>query len=760
MKDSHVDTRDQKFISEIQIISESIDSHRTLVGDDTVYQFLDKVKRITGSIAEIKKEGRLLKIGIVGCVKAGKSSFLNALVFDGNQILPKAPTPMTAALTKLSYSDTPEAKIVFYQPYDWKSIVNMDEKYTQAVDEEYKRVEEEYYKSLSINSTGYTGYTYTIPKPTRKDVEKRLRAQLSENLVASHELVSMVNDRHISPYDYLGKEEVITGDPNDSPSTYIAKLEEYVGANGKLTPLVNHIELVINNPLLDGFEIIDTPGLNDPIVSRGRATKDYLMNCDVVFIVCPVGQFLTSQDISLISNYLSQESVTHAYIIGSQLDSGILQYNRNEHSLQNAWNGSLNTYEAQAKSELGRLAQNNSSPLIQRLQESLPPEFVSSMIFSIAKKMNENTPLDSGEQLVLDNFKRRFTDFDEFMSSPADLYAFSNINGVKERVYDHVRKQKNSIINERIATYTKSQASELLRLLETINIVAKTNLENLRTGDVERLEEKLHLLNSKLDSIRLEISNIFDNQAAMCKRQIEGIKVEIGKEARMHSSIEVETRKEEKRDVEHYGLFGIMQRTTVSLVDKKTARASEAVENVRNYGTEAQSLINRNLERLFDIDGLKSKIKSCVIGAFDLADKKFNPDEILIPLATLLEKLSVDSISFDFITETEERIYGEFSTDGGIVEGNNIHKLYRLQEEEISRVLKLCSERLDELNTNISSEMTTQSGVFVDNIVARVSGNIELMKKLLANREENIALYEEFIQTILQHKKALYPFQE
>ena len=48
---------------------------------------------------------RLLKIGIVGAVKAGKSSLLNALFFSGQDILPKAATPMTAALTELTYAE-------------------------------------------------------------------------------------------------------------------------------------------------------------------------------------------------------------------------------------------------------------------------------------------------------------------------------------------------------------------------------------------------------------------------------------------------------------------------------------------------------------------------------------------------------------------------------------------------------------------------------------------------------------------------------
>ena len=91
MKTRNDKSIDQDFISVINSISAELEGHVDLVGDEVICQFTDKAKRIASSISEIKREGRQLKIGIIGCVKAGKSSFLNALVFDGYQILPKAP---------------------------------------------------------------------------------------------------------------------------------------------------------------------------------------------------------------------------------------------------------------------------------------------------------------------------------------------------------------------------------------------------------------------------------------------------------------------------------------------------------------------------------------------------------------------------------------------------------------------------------------------------------------------------------------------
>ena len=55
---------------------------------------ISKSEDLQNAILEMEQDNRVLKIGIVGRVKAGKSSLLNALVFDGKNILPKAATPL------------------------------------------------------------------------------------------------------------------------------------------------------------------------------------------------------------------------------------------------------------------------------------------------------------------------------------------------------------------------------------------------------------------------------------------------------------------------------------------------------------------------------------------------------------------------------------------------------------------------------------------------------------------------------------------
>ena len=86
-----------------------------------------KLDSIHHKIEEMEKSGKLLQIAIVGGVKAGKSSILNALIFDGKSILPKAATPMTASLTTLSYGEELEVNIEYFTKEDLLNIKNIME---------------------------------------------------------------------------------------------------------------------------------------------------------------------------------------------------------------------------------------------------------------------------------------------------------------------------------------------------------------------------------------------------------------------------------------------------------------------------------------------------------------------------------------------------------------------------------------------------------------------------------------------------------
>ena len=102
---------------------------KVILGDieNSFNNYLENYKRL-------ESEDKILTIGIVGQVKAGKSSFLNALFFNSSDILPKAATPMTAALTKIRYSENISAKVHFFSKSDFETIENGAKECERAIE--------------------------------------------------------------------------------------------------------------------------------------------------------------------------------------------------------------------------------------------------------------------------------------------------------------------------------------------------------------------------------------------------------------------------------------------------------------------------------------------------------------------------------------------------------------------------------------------------------------------------------------------------
>lgn len=72
-------------------------------------------KDLLEEIQRIGLSNKNLSIGIIGQVKAGKSSLLNTLLFNGESILPTAATPKTANLTRICYGEEPMLVVHFYE---------------------------------------------------------------------------------------------------------------------------------------------------------------------------------------------------------------------------------------------------------------------------------------------------------------------------------------------------------------------------------------------------------------------------------------------------------------------------------------------------------------------------------------------------------------------------------------------------------------------------------------------------------------------
>ncbi len=292
-----------------------------------------KTEELEKTLKGMQAENRGLKVGIIGRVKAGKSSLLNALIFEGKEVLPKAATPMTASLTVLKYANTLNAEVEFYSPKDILELKNEHERYVREfnkiVEEEVKKQKEkqsfsnrakEGFKSFG-KAFGRNKNPEAAPKErvlSDKEINERAE-RIAKNELEKDTKLTSSHDQYekMKKSGSLNTENLDPRIQANNLQDLNQKLLQFVGADGKYMPYTKAVQISLNNPNLKDLEVVDTPGVNDPIASREERTKALLKDCDVVFIVSPSNQFLTDSDMSLFDRVSNKEGLQEIYFVAS-----------------------------------------------------------------------------------------------------------------------------------------------------------------------------------------------------------------------------------------------------------------------------------------------------------------------------------------------------------------------------------------------------------------------------------------------------------
>lgn len=763
------------FYQVLNDISSIIDPGKDLMPDQYISEFQVNAREVCNQLEEVLDTSRTLKLGIVGEVKAGKSSFLNALLFEGEDILPKAPTPMTAALTRLSYSEKPEAKVYFYNRNDWTAICSNAKRYDELLELEYKKYCVEYDKKLSrLNSQQHnagiapsnhqnnrsgarTQSGLNVPKKkTKEEFEKEKSSIFPKEAVACKEVYEMAAGLNVD--NYLSDEPVVIS--SEGGQDYMSQLHQYVGSNGRFTPIVKYTEIQLNNPLLKDIEVVDTPGLNDPIVSRSRTTSKFLMQCDAVFLLSYSGQFLGAEDIGFITSILPSEGINYAVIVGSKFDSGILDFPERNSTFRKARDQSRINFQNHARNNLNDYCKSSGSStgLLQMLINS-DIQFVSSLMYSAAKHIENNEPLSIEEKHIIDRFKERFSDF---KPDASELKTLANIDSVRDTSFRTVKSSKEKILAERQEGILQSQTGKFLSYLEDLAIQAEANYAELKSTDVEALEEKINTMTHNLTSVRTQVKGLFDSAVSSVMSSRNGIMLEVSKELSNHTDIIVNTSTEQKRHKQTRTKGVLFWKKTevvgydVENITHHTANISDLQQNINSFNNRAMEIVNNRFKSMIKLDELRAQIKSVVMNAFDVGDRSFDENTVLLPLQSALNRIIVPTLNFD-TEKYNEMIDMKLSgkTSGGTVRDDNIGYMTVAQQEILLAMQKDFTENIAEQCDNTASLLQKQSSVFIDSIVNELQENTNKLMKLLSDKKSGLAKFEDFISDIKKCKAML-----
>ncbi len=472
-----------------------------------------KTEELEKTIKGMQAENRGLKVGIIGRVKAGKSSLLNALIFEGVEVLPKAATPMTASLTILKYANTLSAEVEFYSPKDIAELENEHERYVREfnriVEEEVKKQKEK----QSLLNRAKEGLKNKFSRNKSDEAAPKERVLSDEEInnkaekIAKNELEK--DTRLVSSHDQyerMKKSGLINTEKLDpriqanSLQELNQKLYQFVGKEGKFMPYTKAVRISLNNPNLKDLEVIDTPGVNDPIVSRETRTKALLKDCDVVFIVSPSNQFLTDSDMDLFDRVSNKEGLQEIYFVASQADSAVLSMSEVEKSGQH-----LPTAFENAQKALSSQLNNIMEALIEKypnqreiFEKAIKNGVIlaSGVCFSMHKDFNNQASWERNQKTeeyhnALRNLKDAYPDaFNSDDKSKESLLFLSNMSAIEERL-EKAAKEKEKIISQKLQDYAQSQANNLHSLIAQLLQDLEEEKKRVKNADISAIKEQI-----------------------------------------------------------------------------------------------------------------------------------------------------------------------------------------------------------------------------------------------------------------------------
>lgn len=732
----------QRLLDKLTKIETSLlqDEKAHLLSEPYFQRFHQELTKVKTHAEEILTRNRTLKIGIIGQVKAGKSSFLNALVFDGEDILPQAATPMTAALTKIVYGEKAQAEVFFYTPQDWESgIERLANRYQNIFDEKWQgkrrqqQIASQQQPALSVQPD------FVLQRAAAHEMEQEFPQE-----TAAHQLLNMSRKCDVTVQDLPVSKVVLLNDMQED-------LKAYIGAEGVYTPFVKYLVLQIDNPLLKGLEIVDTPGLGDPILSRSQKTNDFLIQCDLVFLLSVTSQFLNRDDLNLLQHTLPAEAIQKAVLVGTKFDQALLEDpSRNCRPLKEVVLATSKKIAQSARRTLERecdLAPQNK--VMDKVKESLPPQFTSSILYRAAREVEQGKTLGTGEKHILSQMERRFTGVES--DNPKFLMGLANINRLKKREFDKVHAEKEALIAMKSSTFAKEKRHVFLQQLDDMQLEAEKCLHTIQTEDLDMLQKKLVDSQNAMRSMHKQIRAAFEKCGLDTARQLIGIKNNINQLMEEFHDLPIKTdTREYHRTKEHW--FRKDEHWT-EIEHVKYAEVSAVIHNINAFVTRAETNVSQNLQLAIDIDRIRDEIKNIVVQAFLKSNAEFDEDDIAGPVELVLSRVTMPKFQIVQRDSYTDMIVKQFQS--GVVEGQNIHQLALSQTRVLEKIAADIAGRLEQQAQEIQTTLTEQGLTFNDDVKAQIEARVHLLERHMQDRKQSAVAFTEFLKRLESYKNEL-----
>lgn len=410
-------------------------------------------------------------IALVGAIKAGKSTLINAIL--GEDLASSSVTPETASLTKFKASKKSNyIKLDFYSSEEWKSL-------WESVQSSKSEVFMEKYNSLN------------------GDLEKE---------------------------KWIGKESIKIELDNFDALRY--EIKKWTSCNSVTHYFVKEVEVgLVGFDIPTGVVYVDTPGLDDPVRYRSDITRNYIDRANAV-LVCVNSSALTGQELSTIYKVFANArySKDKIYIVGTQID-------KLEKPIED-WKKQKAEWIMQLKGKDGYSSEMLAEKNILGIS-SYTENLCRRHIKNKENKIDDDIASLAAIKYKIIEMSRIYTDKNlNFLELSKELRKHTGYYELKEKLYNEVIHKHSILLEAELAKEYKQLKIDILDKFSMIkkreqdllnsNKESKDSIVNKRKNLKKNLEESKEEQNA-IHSLLSDIEKITNERALKLFKQIENI---------------------------------------------------------------------------------------------------------------------------------------------------------------------------------------------------------------------------------------------
>jgi hypothetical protein len=673
-----------------------------------VQDLLDLQQELAQKIARFSAAEQRLSIGIMGQIKAGKSSLLNALLFQGHPVLPEAATPKTAHLTRITYGQQPRLHIELYTPEEWHDI----------------------------ERRAATSATDNAAKVARELVE----------LAATHQLNVTA--------------ELRQGSEREIVAAHIQELQErlndYVGDNGRYTALVKTTHLYLPDDALRGFDVVDTPGMNDPVQSRTQKTRDYMSGCDVVFFLSRASQFLDQADMELLAQQLPAKGVKHMVLIAGQFDSALLDdgYDRD----------SLAATEANVKDRLRRGAQEKMQPLAEHREAVGYPE-LAAMLRRMADPMFSSTfahgyahwpPAQWNDTMhhihqelvaIADQYWNGYT------FSQDDWQRLGNFDALTQ-AYEYARQDRDRLLQQQQADIVPGIGQQLQERLHRLHEAVENRCLQLQQTDIRQLEDQQRFCEQRIKALDQTLRSRIQHTLNQAQDTAHGLLQAL--QTSIHEYQQLQTRSGTRTETRSYQVsdstwwkpwtwFSTYTAYRTITIEYQYLSSADAAEKVREYARQCTLDIEQGFNRLINTQQLRVDLRKSLIQQLDTHSEQFDASHFKTLLNHSLERLTLPSLQLE-TGDMTQMISQHFQ--GEITEQQQMDALRDTLNRALHQVFSHLAARFRTASETLYRQLDDLSHDLGQQLTADIHQELEKLRHDFADQQARVRQYQELMEYI------------